>query len=84
MKIITYSAPAVIPKRNDFSVRVRVPGGKWEPLEVYEVKVDMHQVREASMAYFDMEGAVETEITYHAGTVESAVIRPLSFNIPFE
>ncbi|RCW42507.1 glycosyl hydrolase family 28 protein [Paenibacillus prosopidis] len=84
MTIVTYPELKGIPLRSDFSVRVRNAGGEWHSLQVFEVNVDMHQVREASMASFDMEGIVDVEIDYHGGSIESAVIRPLSYNIPFE
>jgi hypothetical protein len=84
MTIVTYPELNGIPLRSDFSVRVRREGGEWQSLQVFEVNVDMHQVREASMASFDMEGIVEVEINYHGGKIESAVIRPLSYSIPFE
>lgn len=84
MAIVTYPELKGIPLRSDFSVRVRNVAGEWHSLQVFEVNVDMHQVREASMASFDMEGIVDVEIEYHGGGIESAVIRPLSYNIPFE
>ena len=51
-----WEAPEGAIGRDDFKVSVRIPGGIWQPLFVYEVKVDMHNVRQASMAYLDMEG----------------------------
>lgn len=46
-----YNAPNNIPLREDFRVKVRPVGGEWQPLLIYEVKVDMHQVRPASLAF---------------------------------
>lgn len=82
--LVVYKAPVGAIGREDFTVCVRIPGGSWEELFVYEVKVDMHQVRRASMVYFDMEGTVEVMIVCRNRSVEQAVIRPLSANIPFD
>lgn len=79
--ITTYPAPKGATLREDFSVLVRVPGEEWKDLFVYEVKVDMHEVRKASMAYFDMEGQIEVRVECKAQSVEKAVIRPLSLGI---
>ncbi|WP_339310958.1 glycosyl hydrolase family 28 protein [Paenibacillus sp. FSL M7-0896] len=81
-QLITYDAPAGAVLRDDYKVSVRTPGGEWQNIPVYEVRVDMHHVREASMAYFDMQGEVEVEIKYH-GDLKEAVIRPLSTQLPF-
>ncbi|MNM35757.1 Glycosyl hydrolases family 28 [compost metagenome] len=66
---------------SDFHVRVRTPGGKWEPLFSYNVKVDMHDVRNASMIMFDCSGTVEIEVESNHGTINDAVIRPLAAGI---
>ncbi|WP_373228594.1 glycosyl hydrolase family 28 protein [Cohnella sp.] len=83
-RLVVYKAPIGAIGREDFSVSVRTLGGSWEELFVYEAKVDMHQVRQTSMVYFDMEGTVEVMIVSRNRSVEQAVIRPLSANIPFE
>ncbi|MDQ0889665.1 hypothetical protein QFZ81_004753 [Paenibacillus sp. V4I9] len=82
-RLIVYEAPKGAIGRNDFSVSVRTPGQEWQQLFVYEVKVDMHNVRSASMVYFDMEGTVEVQVTVLNQEVDQAVIRPLSSQIPF-
>ncbi|WP_339302322.1 glycosyl hydrolase family 28 protein [Paenibacillus sp. FSL H8-0259] len=51
---------------------------------MYEAKVDMHHVRQASMAYFDMSGRVEVRIESLKQSIQEAVIRPLSANLSFE
>jgi hypothetical protein len=79
-----WEAPKGAVGRDDFEVSVRIPGESWQPLFVYEAKVDMHNVRQASMAYFDMEGTVEVRVESRKGPVHQAVIRPLSKKIPFE
>ena len=39
---------------DDYTVRVRVPGGDWKDLFEYNVQVDMDRVQDASMVQFDM------------------------------
>ena len=76
--LITYPAPAEAAGNSDFTVRVRSLNGEWQELFCYNVKVDMHDVRNASMVYFDCSGPVEVEVLKNIGVVEEAVIRPLS------
>ncbi|QYR19562.1 hypothetical protein KZ483_16795 [Paenibacillus sp. sptzw28] len=83
-KLIVYEQPDGAIGKNDFSVSVRISGGEWQPLFIFEAKVDMHDVRAASMAYFDMEGTVEVCIVSNKQNIEQAVIRPLSTNIKFQ
>lgn len=71
---------------NDFSVKVRKPGGVWKELFEYGVKVDQvvgagHSVQKASMAYFDFSGTVEVAVTSNKGAVNKARVRPLSYDI---
>ncbi|ASA22158.1 glycosyl hydrolase family 28 protein [Paenibacillus donghaensis] len=74
-------APKDIPAREDFLVRVRPTGGEWQEIFVYEVKVDMHKVRPASLAFFDLEGTAEVEITCLYTAVSSISIAPASRGI---
>lgn len=78
-----YSVPKEAVGNDDFSVRVRSENKEWKELFVYQVKVDMHNVRKASMVHFDMEGTVEVEVTSKR-VIEQAKIRPLSCNVSFE
>lgn len=73
-----YPAPPHIPLRDDYRVRVRPLGGEWEDVPVFEVQVDMHQVRPASMASFDLEGEAEVEIICRNTPVQLCDIRPRS------
>ena len=71
---------------NDFSVKVRKPGGDWKELFEYNVKVDQvigtgHSVQNASMASFDFSGTVEVAVTSNKGNINSARVRPLSKGI---
>ncbi|KAB8291051.1 glycosyl hydrolase family 28 protein [Bifidobacterium avesanii] len=97
MRIECYSAPVGAVLQRDWRVRVRpvavadggAAGGDgesaWRELPVYRVKVDMHDVHAASMAYFDADfaaGPVEVEVT-PAGwnAFYTAEVRPLSLGI---
>ncbi|MGN7760273.1 glycosyl hydrolase family 28 protein [Paenibacillus sp. 22594] len=71
-----YEAPKNIPGRQDYQVKVRKPGEAWQTLFIYEVKVDMHEVRPASMAFFDFEGEADVEITCLYTRIESVNISP--------
>lgn len=77
-QVIVYGAPNGAVGINDFKVSIRVPDGDWQDVFVYEVKVDMHDVRKASMVYFDMQGPVEVRVQCLTQKLEEAVIRPLS------
>jgi hypothetical protein len=83
-ELIIYEQPNEAIGNDDFTVLVRNPGGVWQSLFVFEAKVDMHHVRSASMAYFDMKGTVEVTVISNKHRIEHAVIRPLSFQIPFQ
>jgi len=82
-RAVTYVAPKGAALRGDYEVKVRVPGGEWQDVSVYEVRVDMHNVREASMAYFDMEGSVQVTVKVRHKEPREVVIRPLSYTVPF-
>lgn len=71
-------------RNHDYSVRIRENENEWQDLFVYEVKVDMHNVRKASMVQFDMEGPIEVEITCNYIDVKDVTIRPLSSNVVFK
>jgi hypothetical protein len=85
-RLIVYPAPAGSALNADFSVKVRPPGGEWQPVAAYLVKVDAvvgteHSPRNSSLAYFDFDGAVEIEVTSTRGRIDSARVRPLSHGI---
>lgn len=83
-KLTVYGAPKDVPLRHDFKIRASVPGSAWQDIAVYETKVDMHEVRLASMAYFDMQGTVDVEIEYDGAAIEAVIIRPLSAGVVHE
>ncbi|WP_205702872.1 glycosyl hydrolase family 28 protein [Botryobacter ruber] len=85
-RLQTYTAPKGALLNDDFTVKVRIPGQKWQDLPEYLVKVDevvnaKHTVKDASMASFDFSGKVEVMVTYNKGAIETARIRPLSYGI---
>lgn len=87
-QVDVYPAPKGAELNSDFSIRVRVDGGEWKNVDSYKVYVDRvvggrHTTESSSMAYFDFEGEVEVEVTHNRGDIESARVRPLSYNIPF-
>lgn len=85
-ELVTYPAGQGVETIEDFTVRVRQVGGKWQNVAVYPVKVDevrdtRHHPETASMAYFDFDGKVEIEVISNKNKVDKARIRPLSYDI---
>lgn len=81
-------APASL-YNGDFTVKVRKLGGIWQQLYTYNVKVDevvaaKHMVRDASLCAFDFSGEVELSVTNNKGSIRSARVRPLSYDIGSE
>lgn len=82
--IKTYCIPKEIQKNSKYTVKIRPLGEEcWTMIECYNVKVDMHEVRDAAMTYFDFEGEVEILVSLNENFVDiyRADIRPLSKNI---
>jgi hypothetical protein len=79
--VVTFPAPDGVPHCDDFTVKVREPGGSWQELFEYSVQVDMRNVRRASMVTFDFSGSVEVSVTSNRGRIETARIRPLSAGV---
>ena len=80
-EIITFPAPKGIAHNDDFTVKVRAPGGAWREVFVYAAQVDMRNIRTASMVTFDFSGTVEVSVTNNRGRIEIARIRPLSAGV---
>ncbi len=85
-KLVVYPAPEHVLMNSDFTVKVRIPGKKYQELPCYLIKVDevretRHHVEDATMSYFDFSGEVEVLITYNKGAIGPARIRPLSYGI---
>ncbi|CRK22959.1 Polygalacturonase like protein [Verticillium longisporum] len=86
--IKTYPIPDGVARKASYEVKVRSPGGAWHDLEIYETRhqeVNVTTGRTAtytgSLAYFDFQGRVEVAVSYKAGSITKARIRPDSFNI---
>lgn len=80
-ELITYPIPQAVVyslHNDDYTVRVRKPGGEWQDLYEYNVKVDMDKPQDASMVYFDFSGTVEVCVRKNNGTLQSVRIRPAS------
>lgn len=85
-QLVTYPAPREAELKDDFTVKVRQPGGEWQTIATYPVKVDevkeaKHHVELASIAYFDFSGEVEVSVTANKEDIETARVRPLSYGI---
>lgn len=83
-QLITYPAPQAVVysmHNDDYTVKVRKPGGEWQDLYEYNVKVDLDKPQDASMVYFDFSGTVEVFVHKNNGNVQSAKIRPSSYEI---
>ncbi|NVM77557.1 hypothetical protein FHW83_003375 [Duganella sp. SG902] len=61
---------------DDFTVRVRTPGGVWQDLYEYKVKVDLDKPQEASMVYFNFDGTVELAVQKNNGMFSKVAVRP--------
>ena len=84
--LVTYPAPEGAELNADFTIRVRTAGGEWQDVDTYLVQVDevrgtKHCAENASMAYFDMSGEVEVNVTYNRDTLRTAKVRPSSCGI---
>jgi len=83
-ELITYPAPAGVmytQHNDDYTVRVRKPGGTWQDLFEYNVKVDLDKPQDASMVYFDFSGKVEIMVRKNNENFRSAQIRPAALNL---
>ncbi len=78
-----YAIPQGVVKSQDFKIRLRTRGGEWQEAEAYSVRIEMHNVSEASFVYFDFSGGVECEITSLRCSMETVDIRPASRQIRF-
>lgn len=61
---------------DDFTVRVRTPGGVWQDLYEYRVMVDLDAPQRASMVSFAMRGPVEVAVKKNNGDVRRVEVRP--------
>ncbi len=85
--IVTYDIPqkALYTHHNDdFTVRVREPGGEWLDLYEYNVRVDLDNPQNASMVTFDMSGPVEVSVKKNNGHVSDVTVRPIAKGVKAE
>ena len=83
-QLITYPAPQAViygMHNDNFTVKVRKPGGEWQDLYEYNVKVDLDNPQNASMVYFDFSGVVEVFVRKNNDNVQSVKLRPSSYAI---
>jgi len=83
-QLVTYPPPQAVVysmHNDDYTVKVRMPGGEWQDLYEYNVKVDLDKPQDASMAYFDFSGSVEVFVQKNNGNLQSVKIRPSSYEI---
>jgi hypothetical protein len=83
-QLITYPVPQAVVyamHNDDYTVKVRKPGGEWQDLYEYNVKVDLDNPQDASMVYFDFSGTVEVFVRKNNGDLQTARIRPASYEI---
>lgn len=74
-----YEVPAQLlytAHNDDYRVRVRTPGGKWQDLYEYRIRVDKDTLQDATLVYFDFSGKVELEIMKNNGTFGAAELLP--------
>lgn len=84
-QLVTYpeNVNAGMPHNDDYTVRVRKPGGEWKDLFEYKVHVDMDRVQDASMVQFDMGSPVEVMVKKNNGTIREVAIRPLNNKVEY-
>jgi hypothetical protein len=80
--LVTYPNPSGgAPLNGDFTVKVRANGGAWQDLDEYDTTVGGYRPTHASFVTFDTDGPVDVSVTYNAGTVTTAKVRPASRGI---
>ena len=77
LQVHPFPQPIRYTHHNDaFTVRVRTPGGVWQDLYEYKVKVDLDNQQLASMVYFNFDGAVEVAVQKNNGSFSKVAVRP--------
>ena len=61
---------------DDFTVQARTPGGAWQDLYEWNVRVDHDKPQDASMVYFDFTGAVELRVQKNNGAFSRVSVGP--------
>jgi hypothetical protein len=78
-ELVTYQIPNQLLYSHhvdDFTVRVRTPGGAWVDLYEYRVKVDQDTHSTASVVQFDFRGEVEVAVQKNNGDFRRVALRP--------
>lgn len=85
-QLVTYpeNVNTGMPHNDDYTVRVRVPGGEWKDLFEYKVQVDMDRVQDASMVQFDMGSPVEVMVKKNNEMIHEVAIRPLDKKVEYK
>jgi len=73
---VVYSVPGGMRHNDDFTVRIRRPGGAWLDLFEHDVLVDLDSPQRASMVRFDMDAPVEVEVRRNNGDARRVAVRP--------
>jgi len=68
-------------EQDDFTVRVRSPGGEWLDLYEYKVRVDSDTKSHATMVFFNIDGPVEVSVKKNNGNPQAVAVRPASRRI---
>lgn len=66
---------------DDYTVKVRIPGGAWQDLFEYRVRVDLDEPQVATMVQFDFSGQVEVMVKKNDGLVQTVDVRPFATKI---
>jgi hypothetical protein len=77
--LFTYDIPAKLLYSHhidDFTVKVRQPGGEWRDLYEYEVTLDQDTNSSATVVQFDFRGEVEVAIRKNNGDFSRIEVRP--------
>ncbi|MER5216762.1 putative Ig domain-containing protein [Streptomyces sp. NPDC002838] len=90
-RLVIHPVPGALPINTTYVVKARTPGGQWKPVPVLRAttktineKTGSGIVRPTSVASLDFTGTVEVQVTWSKGTIPSARIRPLSYDIQHE
>lgn len=85
-RVVTAPAPQGVELKHDFEVMAREPGGEWQRLDTYMMRVDevrnaRHNARETSVAKLEIDGKVEFKVRSLAKDIETFRVRPASYGI---
>jgi hypothetical protein len=78
-ELLTYDIPGKLLYSHhidDFTVRVRQPGGSWQDLYEYRVTLDQDTHTDATVVQFDFRGEVEVAIRKNNGDFRRVEVRP--------